>query len=226
MGISIKWFNLENFRVKIIPGVMAVPKKFDKSKTCPHCNYIFEKTPPKKTKCPECKKDIYLIKTNDGDWLVKEGQYVEDKIIKSLEHLGFTRDQFYDYKSGFYEKSGKATQDDFYWSLYNYLLNEKGKKDDYYAMKQIYLLMTDHVKDNPDLYHSILKSIKRTDLYEIKYNSGFKKVQITSNPGSCSSCKAIENKILTVEQALKEEPLPNPQCTSERGCSCFYTEYQ
>jgi len=68
-------------------------------------------------------------------------------------------------------------------------------------------------------------------LKEYQQREVIKRVQILSAPknsNSCQSCKEINGKIFTLEQALQHEPLPYHNCTNDyfqngfSWCRCIY----
>lgn len=81
-------------------------------------------------------------------------------------------------------------------------------------------------KNNSDFWEDLCHA-RRYELLkfkEFKYN---KKVKILGCCG-CDSCKILSNRIFTIDQALKDMPLPNPACNykpnaTEKGwCRCSY----
>ena len=54
-------------------------------------------------------------------------------------------------------------------------------------------------------------------------NSENIKVEAVIRTGKCCPvCDKLEGKILSIEQAVLLQPLPNIGCTNEDGCTCSY----
>jgi hypothetical protein len=74
--------------------------------------------------------------------------------------------------------------------------------------------------------HESLKAfrkVRREELFRYQ-ESSVDKVEILATKGeSCSACLALNGKTYSIQQALKENPLPVKSCTSGYGyCRCCY----
>jgi hypothetical protein len=69
---------------------------------------------------------------------------------------------------------------------------------------------------------------EKSRLLNYKRSSVFEKVKISSH-GGCEACQELHGKIFTIDEALKEMPIPNKECTFifdgkiPRYCMCRYT---
>jgi hypothetical protein len=72
-----------------------------------------------------------------------------------------------------------------------------------------------------------LSDSRKFELLNLKSNDFVKKVQIITNLDSCDVCKSDSDKVFSIEDALKEMPLPHKNCDrtlySDKGfCRCSY----
>jgi len=71
------------------------------------------------------------------------------------------------------------------------------------------------------------QKIEKSRLLNYKRSSVLKKVQISS-VGGCEACQELDGKVFTIDEALKEMPIPNKECTFQlhgkipRYCRCTY----
>ncbi len=74
----------------------------------------------------------------------------------------------------------------------------------------------DHAyKSNVDSSKYRLQAMKKSSVVE--------KVQISAGHDSCTSCKKLDGKTISLENALKSMPIPVKNCTNEYfGCRCIY----
>ena len=89
------------------------------------------------------------------------------------------------------------------------------KKGDLQKLQFTYFSMARFLNaDGKNPFAALIGGAK-TRLLEFK-NTAFQKVQIIASTDSCKECKKLNEKVFTVDQALKEMPLPNVNCTSIR----------
>jgi Fe-S cluster biogenesis protein NfuA len=107
--------------------------------------------------------------------------------------------------------------------MYENLLLEK---TDYFELKTINfkLALLQYKLGNEFISH--LQHSAKMELMDFK-QKGYKKVKISS-AGSCDTCKKLKGQVFTIEEALKEKPVPCIGCTHEmeKGkpgwCMCSY----
>lgn len=63
---------------------------------------------------------------------------------------------------------------------------------------------------------SLKRDLQQAIEIKLKMNATF----ITT--GCCTECEKLANTILPLEEVVKSQPLPHPDCTREQGCICCY----
>lgn len=73
-----------------------------------------------------------------------------------------------------------------------------------------------------------LQEIARRDLMRYKLSGIAERVEILASQDSCQSCLQLTGRVLMVDEALEQMPIPNKQCTFELSkgkpgwCRCIY----
>jgi len=78
-------------------------------------------------------------------------------------------------------------------------------------------------------FHESLKQSRRFELLNLQ-KQGFTELKVIAAPhsGSCQSCIKSHEKVFTIEEALKKEPIPTKNCSYEPNenkqgfCRCIY----
>lgn len=145
-------------------------------------------------------------------------------VYRSFSNYYLTEKQFNKKKDAWFSKYGSnANIDDFKWSIYNEMLAEYGKKNDYYNMKIIYLemaiMLSDQNKDN----FKLLQLCRKMELHELGTSNLVTEVTISPASDSCEECKKLVGKTFSIKQALVEMPLPHSNCKHKLGCRCIYS---
>lgn len=101
------------------------------------------------------------------------------------------------------------------------------KAKDYHGLSRAYYEKAVMLYDNKEQFVEELTKSKKCELRYWKEN-GMEKVSIISENG-CQNCKRIHGKTFTIDEALKEMPLPNKDCsyimnpeTRKPFCRCMY----
>lgn len=217
---------------------------------CPYCNKELVKFPGRKTKCPHCGNFIY-VRTKPGNKqriLIKENQI--EQIEQEWREYLFNSSSVSDFRNRLksqYEKNfdnkysdikneltkrfkTEPSEADILWGLSNYLLSEFMKKDDLGEMKMVYFHQARFLYEDGKDYLWVLQQVHKCDLMAYVKSGVVKKVEIvTCKENSCPSCHKLDGKIYTIEQALKEMPIPEKNCSndpnpkSKKGwCRCYY----
>lgn len=200
---------------------------FKKKIKCPYCNEILEKKPSRKTKCPFCKKYIYV----KSDKLVteEEAKAIEQKwkFIHELKDLGISEGDYNNQKKSLTIKKGfEPKHVDIIWDLLNKKTMELAKNKDFNGLKMLYYQMALFLNEKGKNFFHVLQQSRKMELESLRI-MGIKKVIIISSDG-CSSCKELNDKILTIKEALKTMPIPNKNCSyklynGKSGfCRCMY----
>lgn len=157
----------------------------------------------------------------------------EKQIAFWIDCMDKTENDFINEKI-FLEKKfkGEPNANDVIWAMLNNKIREVAPNDAnrYSKLFVIYDLMSTFLYkiEDKDPF-SILKEVRKYELLRIKDAGIYPKVSIfTLDEGVCSTAKKIKNKVYTLEDALKLEPLPDPKCKCKIRhdkipiCCCSY----
>jgi len=184
---------------------MLLGKKIIK---CPYCYKALEKIPKRKIKCPFCESQIYIR----NQILVTEEK---SKIIDALKLFNYSEDQYERHEKALLKRTGIMPN---YFDVIVQIFNNESDKN-YYAMATF---MNQEGKE----FFNFLQLSNLKQLKEFQ-SMGIEKVEIVSGEG-CSSCRELNGKVLMVENAIKNMPIPNKNCTNsfsggkEGFCTCMY----
>lgn len=73
---------------------------------------------------------------------------------------------------------------------------------------------TQNDKSVDDYNHAALLGYLESDVV--------KSVELLATDDSCTACKKMQGKVITVNDALATQPLPVKECTKKGGCRCCY----
>ena len=103
--------------------------------------------------------------------------------------------------------------------------------NDFFGLGTTYYEMADFVEKeggDPNIYRAIgykmkLQSDTNARTLEGYLSSGHvSHVEILANPGSCNLCKKISGKKFSIEESVKNPPIPIKDCAHKYGCRCVY----
>jgi DNA-directed RNA polymerase subunit RPC12/RpoP len=209
--------------------------------TCPYCGKHLRDIPKRKKKCPHCGEFIYvrtLPKTRerllvtstqaeqiDAEWaaISRRKRYVD-----MLWHYQITEADFEERKRQ-KSKAGIAVSDqDVIWSFLNELILEYGNKLDLQELSHLYYSLALILDEGGREFADALKESRKMELLDFK-RIGIKKVRIlTAGEHACQACQKLSGKVITVEDALKDMPLPCEECSfslysdNPGFCRCSY----
>jgi hypothetical protein len=221
-----------SIQVKATPAI-----ELKEATVCPYCSYQLLTMPQRRSACPSCNRMIYVwySTTQNTKKLVteEEATRIEREITEHIEQYEFlnkqdtlekTESEVKKLQSRLKESDPNATLDD----AYMFLLDKKikdtrnpGEKSRLFYLKA--LMLDNAGKD----FHEELKESKKHELLNLQRHEFVKKVQIITNPDSCEVCKSDSDKVLSIESALREMPLPHKDCGrklyGKQGfCRCSY----
>lgn len=207
------------------------------STSCPYCSFQFPVVPQRKGPCPSCNKMIYVwySTTDNTKKLVTEedAKNIEKEILLRIEQyellnkqdtLEKSEDEVRKVQEELQENNPSASLDDAYLFLLNNKLNKARSNSEKSRLHYLKALMLDTA--GKDFTADLVES-KRLELLHLKTHEFVKKVQIITSSGSCLSCKAHSDKVITIDEALNTMPLPHPDCqrplNGTKGfCRCTY----
>jgi len=208
----------------------------ENSNICPYCKKTLTYIPVKDVNCPFCGNMIYVRQSKDKkqqteyyDRLLsesKESAIFIKKIFDSIKGYTFTEDDFNNRKNFMILKTGKVPKDT---EVLRSLIVELQAKG-IVVYNQLALILNWEGKDT----YQYLYNVRRTELLNLKKSKIVQNVKIISGAKdmaieSCPQCKELQGKVFTIDDALKQMPLPVKNCTCKiydknRGiCRCIYT---
>jgi hypothetical protein len=226
---------------------MLVETRPPERKICPYCAYEFERMPTRKRRCPECQNTImrYRDPETGAVTLMMEAQYqgfVADESRKKSEereqrHSGarirrwkrLLSDSF-GYSSVRFDRAQERAMlpADGVWRSFNELVSELSDNHEFESLYyQMALFLSEERKGKDEDVIRLLREANRFRLLELKALGVVTRVSIHSDKG-CAGCTAMEGAVYTIEEALSQAPVPNPNCThkfNESGahfCRCMY----
>ncbi len=155
------------------------------------------------------------------------------KFKKRLEdsNLGFTEEKYLEVKENLTKKFGFIpSEGDILWSIANQFLMEAMKVNDWQRMKMIYLDMALFLHEEGKDCFKIKQQSAKCELKNLQKSEVIKKVEIlTCGDSSCLVCQKLTGKILTIEEALRDMPIPVKDCSFKLNpeapagwCRCCY----
>jgi hypothetical protein len=207
---------------------------------CPYCKNVLEQFPKRKKKCTHCKKDIFVrtspstqckILVTDEDSrkidIELEKIYFRNKWLREIAGFGITVNDFTSRKESFFKKYGFEAKDgDVFWSFFNESIL---KTTDLHELQMIYYTMSRFLHEEGRDYFSTRQLSAKMELMRAQ-NSNLKfKIGIISAKDCCESCRLLANKVMSIEDALEEMPVPCKECThtisdNKKGfCRCMYS---
>lgn len=213
---------------------------------CPYCSVVLDKEPTRKQKCKSCSKDFsvrthYLthkkqVLTQDQTEKYdkeKEAYYLVFNFTNTLKNiigeneventLTKTKDELTK-KFGFI-----PSQADVAWGTANKLTMEAMKKGDLRKLGSLYFQMALYLNYTGKDCTQVKAMSLEMDLKEYKKSDFIKKVQILST-GCCDNCLKLNEKVFSIDEAIKMKPLPCKDCTNhlitkldKAWCTCCYT---
>lgn len=219
-------------------------KLLSTSLSCPHCKTELEKMPGKTKTCSYCQNQI-LVRTSH---VTHNKAILPNENVAKIEKLWAEYrysirwmkklNQHYDVSSHVFSKkitelSAKFGSDpnhpDVIWGIFNDLAIKMMSKDtvDYGKISGLYFDQALFLYEGNTPFFGALQESNIMMLMRFQ-KQGIKKVEIPSCEDSCEHCRKQGGRILTVNQALKEMPIPRKGCTHEleKGkpgwCRCAY----
>lgn len=123
----------------------------------------------------------------------------------------------------------KPSERDILWGIADALIVEKNKVNDLQGLSSLYFNMALCAYGLDEPYYQMKKESLKMGLMNEKNNWNIKQVKISSGDDCCELCKKNDGRVLTIDEALKEMPIPAKECTtgvrvnsSHGWCVCYY----
>lgn len=205
---------------------------------CPYCGAILEKMPSRKKKCSACKNDIYkrtdpntrhsiLVTAQEREKIDKEWEienFIKDLKSRLFNEFGFSEKEY----KKIQKKNESPYEKDHLWAALNNLAMDSTKRSDFHKAKMIYYEMALFLDTGGIDPFNMLHKARKMELYHHKQSNIVEKVSIlTAGDKSCTECKKLEDKKYTIDAAIEQMPIPNPECTHHQSsehpfCRCIW----
>lgn len=149
------------------------------------------------------------------------------EIKMELRRLGVSEEEYESRKQLLRANNNYSNEADFIWGLLNEMLqsiavNVTALKDLYQKQRRVYLVMWQMLlAENRDTAH-VKKQLVRCDLMAAKEYGLKMEVSIVASM-CCAECTKWDDKKMSLDQAIAEQPIPIATCTRHAGCICVYT---
>lgn len=170
---------------------------------CPHCNVNLDPVPKRKTKCPSCRKDIY-VRTDPGNGKVHVT--MEDAFSLDIVKRSQIEKKYQEAKKRASKNQSIRTT---VWGLLN-------------SGEQARLLFM--LGEN---YFPLLQESMKESLRGAMQSGIITHVKILSSRDdrTCEKCKSQHGMVFTIKEALEKMPLP-VKCDNGEMCRCVYTYHR
>ena len=197
--------------------------------SCPYCDFILERKPQRKVKCPACKNDIY-VKSKQTIFanvlLTQENAAVVD-CLRQLSNYGVDELDFILAREEMVMKFGEEINPtDVIWSLFKKIIFKTKDSEGLTRVNHLLAVFLTETGKEPRI---IVQRALKMRLLKYK-GDGLKKVRVlVLNKEMSAICQQMEGKMFSVDQALQEMPLPCPECTYKLDnmingfCPCSFT---
>ncbi len=224
-------------KAKLLAGRIETTDDSRFTAMCPYCNSQLDKLPKRKKKCPTCGNHIH-IRTGQRIFpsiLLTEGQADVADHFDDMRYYGVTDMHFIQEEEKLRREFGKDPRPrDTLWSFYNSLMTRLAEEK-YISLAPLYHKMALFLyQEGKPFFHFVYQAIESRlldyqqsslqDLFPFYYE----KVQILTRPDSCSFCRQQNARILTIDDALSEMPIPKKNCIYQLEhdksgwCRCTY----
>jgi hypothetical protein len=195
--------------------------------TCPYCAAELAKTPKRKSKCPKCKRDIYVRSSPvvfSRSLLTEQEAITVDFLLSLRDGYGVRIDGFWEVYKQLTAKLGrKPYATEVAWHMARSEVNQREE------CGGIYYLMALFLNQLGEDYVPALRKHHEATLLGYKQESDvIKGVAVLAALNSCAACMEMNNKQFSVDEALRLMPIPCPNCThpvynlNHGFCRCTY----
>ncbi|MFQ6127076.1 MAG: hypothetical protein ACE5R6_21070 [Candidatus Heimdallarchaeota archaeon] len=207
---------------------------------CPYCHNALVQLPKQKNKCPFCEQfiNVRTLPTTRERILVTEADAIKiDQEWKQIQFrkrwmgklaaYGITEQDFTRHKAMLSQRFGREAWDhDVLWAIFNNLLTQKMKTQDFHQLKVLYYSMALFLNEEGKDWFKVLQQSSRMELLYYKQSRVVKNVQILTTRDACEACQLLANQVWSIDEALKQMPIPVKGCTrsiqddSQGFCRC------
>ncbi len=194
---------------------------------CPYCNSFLDKKITRKIDCKNCGKTIYVRNGNavtEREKEILDWQRYMEFLVPDINEIRVTVEKDLSERFGKEPASG-----DLVWGMFNYIVLRLRKPSDLSLIydNMAFFLESEGKQKNADDMKRMSLKMKISDFK----TSGWEyKIKVINKDDDfvCVECKKINNKIMTLDQALADPPVPVALCIN-RKCRCdidFVSNYE
>ena len=197
---------------------------------CPYCGHKYEKFPSSKSKCPACgekvmvrsREKIKRLMTTDQAAAYDQEKKERAHLNKIRNYLSMARldpDELQIVHEQVMEDSGREVSvEDAVMRIIESSLREAKRRKDYEAATWICFARTHLLRDNdreffPSLqeWHQMRLMDKQKEALRNRENT-----KLIVSPGcKCVECKKVDGRVLSIDEALRDLPLPVKGCAND-----------
>lgn len=210
-----------------------IKENIAKLENCWKCGNHLINSKPGNYKCSKCGFMTYIEKINDKILVKDEAQYWNedcnkmsiflnmDNIENNFEGFGINMKEYYIEKKRLFDNNKKLTNIDFSLAIYNNLINLFIKSNSEYSrLEELYRSISYFCWENGLYFFELLHNQYLCSLLDLR-EKGCNKVRIKVSC-KCNSCKIFHNKVIEIDVAINEMPIPNRNCENHHG----YIDYE
>ena len=183
--------------------------------SCPYCGEELHLNPTRGVKCRSCGNRLRW-RTHAlelfGRSHVTEAEARAVDGFRDLKGHGVTPEDFHELLRERKEKFGdKATAPDVVWGLWQKLLKDRAEAGNPPERGMYYTMALFVTREGRSAAH-LLQAAARAELEELRAH-GFQQVSISASGNGCEPCTSSNGRTLSIEEALREMPIPNVHCS-------------
>jgi DNA-directed RNA polymerase subunit RPC12/RpoP len=197
---------------------------------CPYCGHKYEKIPSSKTKCPSCgekvmvrsREKIKRLMTTDQAAAYDQEKKERAHLNKIRNYLSMARldpDKLQIVQDQMMEDSGKeVSAEDAVLRIIESSLRDAKRSKDYEAATWICFARTHFLRDNDREFFSSLQEWHRMRLMDKQKEAlrNREDIKLIVSPGcKCAECKKVDGRVVSIDQALRDLPLPVKGCAKD-----------
>lgn len=224
-------------KAELLAEAIAKPDDSRFRPMCPYCETQLDRAPARKKKCPTCGNYIH-VRTGQqifpSIFLTKEDARIVDHLDR-IRGFNVGDTEFIQEQEHLRRQFGKEPSPaDTLWSLYNSLIRRLAQ-DKYVSAAYVYPQMALLLYEEGKPFFRVLQHAAETRLMDYQqsdlyHGSPFHpaRVQIIAARDSCERCRELDGRILRIDEAQAQRPVPNKDCMYETvegkpgWCRCTY----
>lgn len=204
-----------------------------KQVSCPNCGKALATIPTRTAKCTLCKKPIiirtdrttkakiYLTEAHGHDFdLKRKAQAARNKALRLTQDIGLSVAHFTAKEKQLSLHGPTPTPHDIFWSLANDALKLYSQQGKWQDLKMVYWTLARLQFENNQPHLDFLRAAATAELQHLRSVDIVKGARIAAGQ-ACELCRRNNGRVYTIEEALREMPIPNPNCQNV-WCRCVW----